>query len=112
MNPFEELVGALNALNSQIDAPIQHSLSASTMDPPAVVNSAVTAMDALIGNIPLPADHPGWHAVAGPISEAKAAADDCRRAWQMLQEAASRVTEHLQVAQIMIDREITRLRGA
>lgn len=106
MGAYDELIGQLQAYKGQLDAPQQHTNAVAGGQPPAALTNAKQGLEATLGEIPLPMDHPGWQAIAGAVMGAMGSVDGAIDMWQEVANKAREATQAIVQAQQEVDQVI------
>lgn len=102
-SPFDDLIAALTLLKESLNVPMEMMKLAAEAEELQEAMEARHAIQNAIGQIPLPADHPDFVAVAGAMGEAGGMIDNVNQAYQVVRQEASSAQAAVQNIMYVID---------
>jgi len=102
-SPYEDLIAALNLLKNSLSVPAEMMKLAAEAEELQEAMEARHAIQTAIGQIPIPADHPDFIAVAGAMGEAGGAIDNVNQAYQVVRQESRSAQAAIQNVSYVID---------
>jgi DNA repair ATPase RecN len=102
-SPYEELIAALQNLKEKLRGPHEMMKLATEAEELQEAMEAKAALNEVIGNIPLPGDHPDFAALTGAIGEAVGKVDNVNQAYQQVRDEARAAAESIVNASYVVD---------
>lgn len=102
-SPYEDLIASLSQLKEALRSPNEQMKLAAESEELMEAMEARSSLQQIVGQIPLPGDHPDFVALSGAIGEAVGLVDNVNEAYQLVRDAARTAAQGVVNVSYVID---------